>query len=113
MSITIEGARQKLTGASIRFTRSEYMSGVCSHEEYYSQFVSDGLVKFVSGIIGNSPIESIQLNQWDRMADSMAPSYYWNLALSNMFTQNNEAAVPSISLSDKVCLLKCAAKIPT
>ena len=82
-----------------KFSRADYMSGKCSHSEFYGQWVTDYTRQLVSEQFGNDLIKAskdehfndIPLRQWDRLA-SFVECY------------------PDNSLSSRVCILKEAAR---
>ncbi len=57
------------------YTRADYMAHLCTHDEYYSQFVTANLKQFVATTFGldtivNSKCEhfnDIALARWDRL----------------------------------------------
>ena len=60
---------------SKKFTRKEYMDHVCSHREYYAQYVTEGLKKQVLFNIPISELEKskdehlndVELKRWDNV----------------------------------------------
>jgi hypothetical protein len=58
------------------FTRKEYMSKVCTHEQYYAQFVTENMKNDVIRAIGKDALmnstdehlNDIPLKKWDRLA---------------------------------------------
>lgn len=112
--MTFETAKQVLTDNGVTFTRKDYMDGVVDHQTYYGQFVNNQVISLICRAIGKDKIlastdkhfNDIPLRKWDALASSV-PSRL--VSLSNMFTQAEQNAVPSISLSDQVCILKAAA----
>ena len=111
-------ALNTLDGADIQFTRSHYMNGDCDYETYMRQFVTDAMARFVCSHIGSDELTAstdphmndIPLSRWDRLAMIAPDSFFRLVGLSNMTTQNPATAVPSLSLSDRVCILKAAAR---
>ena len=91
-------------------TRKQYMNREFTHEEYYSQFVTDGILNLVGKIqskIDASEDENfndIPLVIWDQM--SKAFGYY-----SDVIRAISKTTAGGVSLSDKVCVLKQAARI--
>ena len=87
------------------------MNNECSHDEYYSQFVSEGLKNAVSNAIGkdriivseNHHFNDIQLNKWDSLS-GLIGSY-----CGKMLGEANGNGY--YSLSDTVCVAKAAAKM--
>lgn len=80
------------------YTRTQYLNNECSHEAYYSQYVTDSILKVVIKNLGKKILASkdpinfndISLGLWD--------------CLSYIVSDNN-------SLAEKVCILKQAARI--
>lgn len=113
--MTHEEMNHELTANGIKFSRKDYMNGICSHDEYYSQFVTDGVIRTLERHIGKAEIEDstdphfndIPLGRWDALA-LLVPQRL--ISVSNVSTQADGSS-PSISLSDRVCILKAAAKI--
>jgi len=73
------------------YTRSEYLSEKCTHQEYYSQFVTDFELEIVKNISLDSPLRT-----WD-----LTP-------ISDKSNELLRLARDSYSLSAKVCILKQA-----
>jgi len=101
---------------SYKYSRKDYMNKKVSHNEYYAQFITPSLVMLVKSHVGEERImkskdehfNDIHIWVWDKAAEMMNRSLYSELAESNASTTANN--IPSISLSDKVCLLKAAAR---
>lgn len=122
----LEAARAELTAAGIEHTRKDYMAGTVDHQAYYGQFATESVVRMVEMFIGKDAVinstdpsfNDIPLAKWDALsgyhlatdkARTNIPTAHL-VALSNMFMQAPENAVPSISLSDCVSILKAAAR---
>jgi len=111
----LEKAQKELDEMGVKFTRKDYLEGRVGHQEYYEQFVTPEVIGAVLMRIGKQAIlnsrdphfNDIHLHKWGEAGTEM----YRGVALSNMFTQNPETAVPSLSLSDKVCVEKAAARM--
>lgn len=66
-------------GGSIMITRKEYVSGACTHAEYYGQFVTERTRQAVARAIGADWIRNstdphfndIPLHLWDRLTASL------------------------------------------
>ena len=92
------------------FTRKQYMSNEVTHAEYYNQFVID-LIPLVRGAIGEDRIKAsrdpyfndIPLRRWDFLAALIPAETQRKIAEAN--------GSGGISLSDKVCALKAAARL--
>jgi len=108
-------ARIELTTNGIEYTRKDYMNGIVNHQTYYGQFVNDSITQLVLSRIGKNKIlastdesfNDIPLAKWDGLSVSV-PSRM--ISLSNLFCQADDTQ-PSVSLSDKVCILKAAARM--
>lgn len=63
-------------------TRTDYLNGKNTHEEYYGQFVTSHMIDFVSEHIGRERIlaskepylNDIPLNEWDKLAHDIQAS---------------------------------------
>jgi len=59
----------------MKYTRDDYMSGKCTHSEYYGQYVNTAVRGFVLNVIGEKMLRGstdknfndIPLVMWDRM----------------------------------------------
>ena len=99
-----------------KYSNKDYMAKKVSHREYYGQFVTDTVKMFVEAQIGTAAIiaskdeyfNDIPLRKWDDAAHAAPPAFFKDLADSNRPTNAN--GVASISLAEKVCLLKEAAR---
>ncbi len=95
------------------FTRQDYLDHRVSHEEYYSQFVTDYIKKCVQAHFGIDELarahqgdryfDNIPLNQWDAIA--LIPDT-WN----KDFQEKMLAIGDFISLGTRVWVLKEAAR---
>ena|SRR6186713_10270 len=93
------------------YTRKDYLAGNCTHEEYYSQFVTDDILSLVKNTFGVGLLEeslskdehlnNIPLGQWDNLTGYL-PRY-----VSAGFKNVGDY----LTLAGGVCLLKTAAKI--
>ena len=89
----------------MKYTRKQYMENVCTHDQYYSQFVSKTMTRHVIATIGKQRIlnskdenfNDIPLIEWDNL------SFYVN-------GEKMRWAGESPSLCAKVCIAKQAAK---
>ena len=60
------------------YTREDYMGNACTHQQYYSQFVTPGVISLVKHQIGverllsstNPNFNDIPMALWDRLSDS-------------------------------------------
>jgi len=93
----------------IKYNRAEHMAGMCNHREFYAQFVGEPVIYLVSTGIGHAAIKAstdphfndIPLVKWDNLTRF---NEYRFAAL------NAANGGGGISLSDKVCILKEAAR---
>ncbi len=93
------------------FTRNQYVKGQCSHDEYYSQFITQELVNFLPKVISLETLSAsrdkefmndIPLSKWD----SVAKSFLSVKSLANKFKAYGDTP----SLGGMVCLAKVIAK---
>lgn len=110
-------AQAELAAAGITHTRKDMMAGTVSHADYHAQFVTDDVKRAIRQHIGVQRLaeskdpehfNDINLAKWDRLGYMMPTRL---ISLSNMSTQDLAVAVPSISLSDRVCIAKQAARM--
>jgi len=88
------------------FTRSDYMSDVCTYDQYYSQFVTDAVRERVSSSIGLDRIlkstcehmNDIGLNSWDR------------IGITSHTGDKVRAAGDNVTLATALCINKAAAR---
>jgi hypothetical protein len=88
-------------------SRKEYMDKGCTHEEYYGQFVTLGIVALVRDRIGferigrsaDAHFNDIPLMKWDAMQWEIGP----------MIESKLRSAGDALSLSSCVCVAKRAA----
>lgn len=96
----------------VKFTRKDYLNEKCTHNEYYGQFVTQEVVKMVENIFGADKLKeafqsdphlnNIPLIKWDDLAKYLPNSVCLHICAAN---ESN-----GLSLSDRVCTLKAAAK---
>lgn len=111
---------ERWTKANMQFTRKDYMAGAVDHDTYYAQFALPEVVRAVEKSIGVEHIiqsadehfNDISLHKWDRLAlgGGFPERAALLVSVSNVSTQA-PGSRPSISLSDKVCILKAAARV--
>lgn len=90
----------------MKFSRKDYIGGICTHSEYYAQFVDSRTLAYVSRNIGLEVIKAstdprfndIPLVQWDRLVPRAPGSSKFKYA-GDYYT-----------LANGVCLLKEAAR---
>lgn len=95
------------------FTRTDYMDGKCTHNQFYAQFVTSGVMTFVKNRVG---IESIVSSKNEHFND--IPLAVWDSI--NIKDIVNQAAIREAhsyakgsfpwSKSMQVCILKEAAR---
>lgn len=91
-------------------TRKDYLTGNATHEQYYGQFATDDVQRFVVQYVGEAAIRAsrdpnmndIPLRIWDRMHQAIASMCGANL---------REAGVNGCALCDTVCIAKAAARV--
>lgn len=90
------------------FTRTQYLKGECTHEQYYAQFVDDNIKGIVLRMFDYDTLR--EAYQKDTSFNTL-PLYHWD-ALSHMFTRKDLMTlcgdIPT--LAGKVCILKEAAR---
>lgn len=92
-------------------TRQEYMSGQATHAQYYGQFVTDDVTRFVVSQIGEKALRAstdphmndIQLAYWDLLHPVLRSMCGAHLAKTG--------GTAGYSLSDSVCIAKQAARL--
>lgn len=97
--------------------RRDYMSGRISHDDYYGQFVTGAVIEAVKCSISETRIRrsqdphfnDIPLGEWDDLAKCL-PAKTWS-AVAHSNASTTRGGVPNVSLSDKVCLVKAAARM--
>ena len=116
----------------LEYTRANYMAKECTHDQYYSQFVTPGIIQHVTWAIGKDRIcasqdrhfNDIPLKEWDFLDKGIRlnlPKDKWRrLACADTLTEGGKEnwlkANPNPgrflwSLSDAVCIAKQAARI--
>ena len=89
------------------FRRSDYMSGACTHREYYSQFVDERLKE---KLLARMPEKRLRDSQCEHYND--IPLHLWDrisLIATSADTELNELG-DFPTLAGRVCILKEAAK---
>ena len=96
-------------------TRKQYLNRECSHEEFYSQFVTESIKEAVGARVGIDRIKQskdhhlndIPLIVWDRL------TFIKGMIDRDLWRRAREHANPKTypwSLSDQVCIAKQAAR---
>lgn len=96
------------------FTLQQYHRSECTHDEYYSQFVNQNVLRLVASKIGVSRIEKslhlrfndIPLQEWYDLRPQLSASIDKRLF---MFAEHRTVFI--FSLSDTACIAKAAAKL--
>lgn len=88
--------------------RSDYMDGKVTHSDYYGQFVTPAVTALVVGTLNDAVLRSndphlndVPLHRWDRLA-AFVPDESLRMIAA--------ASTGGVSLSDRVCVLKEAAR---
>lgn len=104
----------------MKFNRKQYMQKECTHQEYYEQFATLGVISLVRSVIGEDLIKKsehesfgdIPLQKWDSLHVSIGYMVGRKLGESNASMYSDKYAhARSWSLSDTVCVAKAAARI--
>lgn len=90
------------------FTRQDYINGKINHNDYYAQFVTPQMLDSIASYIGSDKLLSstdphlndIPLKQWDFLP--------WEQSAFDKVREANGTG--GVSLSDKVCIWKNAAR---
>ena len=91
------------------FSRDDYMKQICTHSEYYGQYMTESLLRYVADAIGIKAIErskdkhfnDISLERWDGITPAIKGM------VKSTFTVDNGG---HISDCEAVCLAKQAAR---
>lgn len=96
---------------SIDFTRTQYLNGECTHNQYYAQFItcssamvfagSFGIGRLKKAVAQDEHFNSIPLKEWDKLAE--------NIHTKELVSKMKEAG-DYVSKGSLVCILKCAAR---
>lgn len=101
------------------YTRKQYMNDKVSHEDYYGQFVTHGLVALVKQAFLSSPYWKstddfhlndcgISIKKWEQLGAMIPSPTVKKICEANSSTSGGRLA---ISISDRVCTLKAAGRI--
>lgn len=101
----------------MKYSRKDYIQGICSHGSYYTQFCTQSVISAVKTCIGQERIlastcehfNDIPLHLWDGLHKHLGLLSGTALGQSNKATYGREEL--TYSLSDTVCVAKQAAKI--
>jgi len=102
----------------MKYTRKDYISKKCSHDEYFGQFVDSSLIHLVESFIGSDKIKrstdphfnDIPLKEWDSLHPMIRQHCGQSLSISNASTCSENIKRGGISLADTVCVAKAAAR---
>jgi len=91
----------------MKWTRKDYMGGVCTHQEYYDQFVTLETERIIKDLVGEDKIlasedpyfNDINLRIWDKFA-----MYY------RYYAEKLKKAGDFWSIAGMVCIAKAAAR---
>ena len=95
---------------NIKYNRRDYMYKRCTYDEYYSQFLTDDIIKYVEANVGRERIinstddnfNDIDIRHWDRIVYNLKPLVSDELLI---------LAQEGWSLMTGVCIAKQAARI--
>ena len=90
-------------------TRKEYMSGDCTHQEFYEQMVTDEIKEGVRKSIGLFRIMDSTCEHFNDIPLSFWDTLGWNL--SGAIDPQIKAASDHPSLAGRVCVVKAAARM--
>jgi len=95
---------------NIKHTRKQYLNKECSHDDYYSQFVNDGIIRTVLMSIGADRIENSSCEHFNNI-----PLKEWAIVFYNGFPQPAAKMLREAgdfpTLAGAVCLAKTAARM--
>lgn len=94
------------------YTRKDYLNKECTHDEYYRQFVSDGVIDMVGSVIGvdrikasNDPhFNDIPLREWDKLDGPYGIRYIMNRNIFKMANCPEYIGTNKISWSNSDCI---------
>lgn len=108
--------------------RKEYLDGTCSHQEYYSQFVTPEITRLVQGRFGKDALtkayaedphlNTIPLKRWDDLGYTELPrtgskptgGFRPNIAVSREKLIASGESGGTVTRAFLVCVLKSAAR---
>lgn len=93
---------------TIKYTHKDYMNSKCTYQEYYDQFVSDGIFNRLFCSFGLSMIKNGYLKDPNF---NTIPLEYWDILNVTEYTKRLlEEAGDTLTLATKVCIFKVAAR---
>lgn len=90
-----------------KFTRKDYLNGVCNHREYYSQFVTPQIISMVSGTFSLDRLQNAY--EIDSHFNNIPLAEFDWLPLGNDSVKLMKEAGDYLTMAGKVCILKEAA----
>ena len=90
-------------------TRKEYMSGDCTHQQFYEQMVTDEIKEGVRKSIGLFRIMDSTCEHFNDIPLSFWDTLSWSL--SDSIDSQIKAASDHPSLAGRVCVVKAAARM--
>lgn len=92
----------------MEYTRQDRMKGLCTHEEYWSQFVNNNVLSFVQRCMSDSNFTN-DIKYWDRVQlNHLIDLEKWRRLMCPQFIGTNKYGW---SFSDNVCIAKMAVDI--
>lgn len=99
---------EKTAQNEVLFTRKQYLNNECTHGQYYGQFVTESTIKTVLSYFSKD--ELTQCYAEDKHLNNIK-FYVWDRMPLYAATYKMKDCGDSLSMSGKVCILKCAAKM--
>ena len=114
---------------STLITKKEYMSGEYTHDQYYEQFITQGLINAVKSLVGEDKIKNSTCPHLNDISYTSGGAWIWDRldvrkyidtkkwALSGQGVAADNSYVESVtgrygwSPSNNTCILKAAAKV--
>jgi len=99
-----------MTTTQQTYTRQQYLSNDCTHEQYYNQFVNDTIISRVSQFIGVDKIKAAM--QHERELNSI-PLAKWDIVAYNLYdvSAKMKECGDYLTLAGGVCIAKAAARL--
>ena len=104
----------------VEFDSKDYRAGLCSHREYYTQFLTDNIIDYVLKNIGltvisnstDTHLNDIPLRRWDALpAIKQLIDTEKFKRLNNVTYAEHERGNFIWSLCDQICIAKTAARV--
>lgn len=90
----------------MKFTRSQYLNGDCTHRQYYAQFVSPSTLAYLSQSLGRARLQAALKEDEDLNSIPLAT---WD-SMPLVLNASMKEAGDSLTAAGKVCILKEAAR---